>query len=273
MEYDNQNKRIFVRQSWLGDALMCPERARLGLIHPERRGASDATIMGTAVHSGIEKFLNTEEMDFSEVVATSVREWNKLSEEPHKKSSGINPAEAPRLIEAMTLGFMEVIAPSVERGGKTELKFTSPTGLSVDGYDVFLKGTMDYVAPSGVIWDWKTAKRAYNQKDKQAHSVQASVYAMAVGEMGLCPDPNNIDFRFGIMMRQSNPKAQIVPVVRTAEHRNWLRDQIESVVIMAHRLTLDTPWLKNDQGNLCSPKWCDHWANCKGAFIASVDDE
>lgn len=271
MEYDNQNKRIFVRQSWLGDVLMCPERARLGMVHPERRGASDATIMGTSVHTGIEKYLNTENPDFSDVVATSVKQWNELSKEPHKKSSGIDPNEAPRLIEAMTLGFVEVIAPNVERGGKTEHKFATPTGLIVDGYDVFLKGTMDYVAPSGVIWDWKTAKRAYNQKDKQSHSVQASVYALAVAELGLCPDPSNIEFRFGIMMRQLTPKAQVVSVTRTALHHHWLLDQIESVVIMAHRLTVDTPWLKNDQGNLCSPKWCDHWANCKGAFITDDD--
>lgn len=29
MKLDTVNKRIYVRQSWLNDVLMCPERARL----------------------------------------------------------------------------------------------------------------------------------------------------------------------------------------------------------------------------------------------------
>lgn len=271
MLYDHENKRIYVRQSWLGDVLMCPERARLGLIHPERRSASDATIMGTAVHTGIEYFLNTEQPDFSDVVATAVKQWNVLAEQPHNHSSGIGAHEAPLLIEAMTLGFMEVIAPQVERGGKTEFKFATPLGLNVDGYDVFLKGTMDYITPSGVIWDWKTSKRAYNEKDKQAHSVQASVYALAASVLGMVPDSDDVEFGFGIMIRQDRPKAQVVTVHRSAAHGKWLSDQIESVVIMAHRLSMHVPWLKNDQGNLCSPKWCDHWKACKGKLIK--DDE
>jgi hypothetical protein len=267
MEYDQTNKRIYVRQSWLGDVLMCPERARLGILHPERRAASDATIMGTAVHSGIEMYLNTENADFSEVVATSVRQWNELAKQPHKKSSGINPDDAPRMIEAMTLAFVEQIAPQVERGGLTEHKFATPTGIVVDGWDVYLKGTMDYITPSGVIWDWKTSKRAYNGRDKQDHSVQASVYAWAAGVLGKVANKDDVEFRFGVMMRQDTPKAQIVSVRRTAEHRQWLKSQIQSVVIMAHNLDTGLPWLKNDQGNLCSAKWCDHWDMCKGAFV------
>jgi hypothetical protein len=267
MRYDTTARRIYVRQSWLGDILICPERARLGLLHPERREASDATIMGTAVHTGIEKFLNTPNPDFSDVVATSVRHWNELAAQPHAKSSGIPPEAAPSLIESMLLAFIETVAPQVEVGGATEHKFAVPMGMVYDGWDIWLEGTMDYVTPSGVIWDWKTAKRAYSAKDKQAHSVQASVYAYACGLLGLVGDPNRVDFRFGVVMRQQTPKAQVVQVIRTNEHNAWLRDQVRSAVIMAHRLDTAVPWLKNDQGNLCSAKWCNHWASCKGAFV------
>ena len=62
MRIENDNgtsvNRIYVRQSWLGDALMCPERARLGSLHPELRRENDSAMMGTAVHVGIEAVLN-----------------------------------------------------------------------------------------------------------------------------------------------------------------------------------------------------------------------
>jgi hypothetical protein len=271
MEYDSINRRIYVRQSWLNDALLCPERARLGLLNPERRSATDATIMGTAVHTGIEFSLNSAEPDFSEVVATAVKDWNQMASKPYKPSSGIDPSDAPWLIEAMLLAFTEQIRPQVELGGKTELKFQAPIGVTHDGWDVWLKGTMDYVSPSGHIWDWKTAKRAYNQRDKQNSSIQASVYATAVGALGLAPNADDIQFSYGVVMRQPIPKGQIVTLTRTAEHRAWLRNQVQSIVIMAHALDTAYPWLKNDQNNLCSPKWCDHWSACKGQFIRSGD--
>lgn len=275
MEYDTQLRRIYVRQSWLGDVLICPERARLGLLHPERREASDATILGTAVHTAIEHWLGSKKPDFSETVASGVSDWRRLAAQPHRPSSGINPEDAPRLIESMTLAFVEQIAPQVEVGGETEYKFAVPTGIVIDGWEVYLKGTMDYITPHGVIWDWKTAKRSYSQKDKQAHSVQASVYAWAGGVLGKVYDKDNVDFRFGVMLRQDKPKAQVVQVFRTAEHRAWLGAQIRSVVTMAHKLDISQPWVKNDQGNLCSAKWCDHWSSCKGAFIKddAGDDE
>lgn len=273
MKYDGEKRRIYVRQSWLGDALLCPERARLGLIHPERRSASDATIMGTAVHSGIEFSLATESPDFSDVVAHAVNMWRGLSAQPHKPSSGIAPDDAPKLIESMLLAFTETIRPQVELGGKVEYKFQAPIGVNYDGWEVWVEGTMDYVSPSGKIWDWKTAKRAYNRNDKQEHSVQASVYAHAASTLGLVPDTNRVEFNFGVMMRQETPKAQIVEVIRTLEHSNWLRSQIQSTVIMAHGVGTATPWLKNDQNNLCSAKWCDHWDSCKGMFIGDTPVE
>jgi hypothetical protein len=129
---------------------------------------------------------------------------------------------------------------------------------------------MDYVSPSGKIWDWKTAKRSYSRNDKQLHSVQASVYAHAASVLGWVPDTNNVQFSFGVMLRQEQPKAQIVDLVRNQEHSSWLRSQIQSSVITAHAIGTATPWLKNDQNNLCSPKWCDHWDSCKGMFLSDT---
>jgi len=44
MKLDKANQRIFVRQSWLNDAVTCAERSRLGMVKPEMRTGSDATM-------------------------------------------------------------------------------------------------------------------------------------------------------------------------------------------------------------------------------------
>ena len=58
MKVDEENKRVLVRQSWLKDMLLCPERARLSVIKPEFRTQNDSAAIGTAVHSGIESLLS-----------------------------------------------------------------------------------------------------------------------------------------------------------------------------------------------------------------------
>ena len=45
-----EDGKVWVRQSWLNDVMICPERARLGVVMPEWRMGSDATHIGTAVH-------------------------------------------------------------------------------------------------------------------------------------------------------------------------------------------------------------------------------
>jgi hypothetical protein len=57
MKIDEENKRVFVRQSWLKDMLLCPERSRLSVLQPEFRTQNDSAAIGTAVHAGIEAVL------------------------------------------------------------------------------------------------------------------------------------------------------------------------------------------------------------------------
>ena len=48
---------VYVRQSWISDALMCNERGRNNMLRPEWSMPNDATILGTAVHAGIASVL------------------------------------------------------------------------------------------------------------------------------------------------------------------------------------------------------------------------
>lgn len=97
MKIDKANNRVYVRQSWLGDVMMCPERARLALKNPQIRMPSDATIIGTALHHGIETFINTAPdvafagAEVEEIIKVSVAEYQRLALEPHKKLGLMKP--------------------------------------------------------------------------------------------------------------------------------------------------------------------------------------
>ena len=51
------NDRIVLRQSWLGELAMCPERARQSMLGISQDTQSTSTMLGTAVHYGIEQCL------------------------------------------------------------------------------------------------------------------------------------------------------------------------------------------------------------------------
>lgn len=268
MRYDSNLRRIYVRQSWLNDLLICPERSRLSMIHPERRMPSTETLMGTACHAAIEAKLRDPE-GVSEFTMFDIAdaEYERLRKEPHK-DSGIS--DVPDLLHSMLFAFKDEILPEVELGGMIEHKFNVPLNVILDGWSLHLEGTVDYISPSGVVWDWKTSGRAYSQLDKQKHAVQPTVYGHALGMLGLVPNPDEVEFRYGVMVRQMKPKGSVVPIMRNKEHFAWLRYQIQSAVYTASRVGTVVPWLMNDQGNLCNPKWCDHWSVCKGAYVTEA---
>lgn len=266
MRIDRTNQRIYVRQSSLNDMVICAERSRLKQVLPTFNTSTDATVMGTSVHWGIEKIL--EGMNPVYAVDEAMEMFNDLQAKGFKETN-LDPNLYEDHIHSMMSAFTEVILPEVELGGEIEYKFTAPLGMTIDDYEVFVEGTMDYIAPNGVIWDWKTASRAYNGKDKQSTSIQASVYALAAVSNGMASYP--VDFRYGVMVRQAKPKAQIVYLERNKSHIDWIRSTIEPVVRYGLLIGYDHPWIRNDTSALCSDKWCSHWSVCKGAYLSPQD--
>ena len=178
MKIDNVNKIVYVRQSWLNDMVICPERARLGLVRPDFRTGSDATIIGTAIHAGIESVLDGKSSDYGQMLNVVGDNFDILKQTNYKKTN-INEDMIPEYLEAMSLAFYDDILPKVELGGKVEHYFKVPLGITIQDYAVWLEGTMDYIAPSGLIWDWKTSSRAYYINDKQKSDIQPTVYGYA----------------------------------------------------------------------------------------------
>ncbi len=264
MKINETEKRIYVRQSWLGDMAICPERARLGHVRPDLRTGSDATIIGTALHAGIESVLDNRSKEFGDMLEVVANEYETLETTNYKKTN-IDEEKIPAYLESMSLAFYNNILPNVELGGSVEHYFQAPLGIEINGYGIWLEGTMDYITPSGVIWDWKTSSRTYNIKEKQKSAVQPTVYAEAAVQLGLCPD-YPVQFRYGIMVRTETPKHQIATVERTEQHGLWLRHLVRGAVTSALKTGYDDNWFMNDSSTLCSQAWCSYWEICKGAW-------
>jgi len=269
MKTDHIERTISVRQSWLGTLMVCPQRANLSIKYPHMSAGSTATAIGTGVHAAIEHVLltcdNSEDIDRAamqqEAIAQVMAELNKLSDPPSE------PDDYSPAVFAMVDSWIDTIAPQVEFGGLVEYGFRIPLGtVAVNGYNILLEGTIDYVEPSGRVWDWKTSGRTYHAREKQERSHQSTAYCYAVQQLGLHRGPVQ-HFNFGVMIRQDKPKAQIVETTRWSGDYDWLRAMATSAVNSA--LVWSGDWPMNDQSALCSHQWCDFWSICKGAHVAS----
>ena len=266
--------KVFIRQSWLGDALMCPERARLTALHPETRKENDSAMMGTAVHAGIEQVLNSE-IQPEDIGDYSVNAFFEREKELNAEGKKINitntdPKNWAKHINSMANAWVSDIMPHVPLGGISEYKFATKVA-DVDNelfeYELWYEGTMDYFHPKG-IWDWKTAARKYYQAEKQTQNVQSAVYAEASHALGMIEYP--VEFNFGVMIRNASSTGQIVSITRTPEHGQWIIDQ--TIALVNNLLTVQAKmpssrWIVNDQHYLCSQRWCPVWSMCKGSYI------
>ena len=276
IEEKNGITRIYVRQSWLGDALMCPERARLISLHPETRKENDSAMMGTACHAGIEAVLRDEisPLSIGEYSISSFRaaETDLLNQNKKINITNTEPRNWDKHIASMSDAWVRDIMPLVPKGGVSEFKFSAKVADVADAifpYELWFEGTMDYFHPTE-IWDWKTAARKYYQAEKQNQNIQSAVYAKAATSLGLID--YDVKFNFGVMIRNASSTGQIVPVVRTANHGDWIVEQTKTLVNNLLTISNRWPssrWLANDQHFLCSERWCPVWSMCKGSYIAS----
>jgi hypothetical protein len=240
------------RQSWLNTFAKCPEQARAlraGEISSDR--TTDSMILGTAVHAAIEHVLlggdPDDHLDIIEHtldVQTLNGGWLRTKFD-HPQILG-NAAKAFRL-------WCDGIAEHVDA---IEVESTFSHTLHEDEHrTIVLSGTIDCLDKQGVVWDWKTAGRAYEPWEYQRWAIQPTVYTLAFGADL---------FRYGVMVYERT-ETQIVDVWRTQGHHDWLRAQC---VTIAGLIESDVPhWPLNDQGWWCAEQWCPKFDQCKGGHV------
>ena len=266
---DESGVSVFVRQSWLNDAMMCPERSRLLKLFPESRRENDSAMMGTAVHKGIEAVLTGVVSDADAAGEFAVgwfksRRQELIDEGRDVFVTNTNPLQWYSHIDTMAKAWFRDVSPLVERGGLVEHQFCQQVATVdspvVGQFSLFFEGTIDYIAPSAesgsvTIWDWKTSSRKYYEAEKQSRDVQSAVYVSAIVASGAAEFP--VGFKFGVMTRSGSSVGQIVSVLRSEEHYKWIVSQASSVVngfLLSERFLPDGSWMRNDQHHLCSAR-------------------
>jgi len=256
---------IRVRQSWVNDAIMCNERGRQGIIRPEWSQPNDATILGTAVHAGIASVL----MGDADGNAVAHQTLNELLAEPFMRTKYSDEQLHDFVIELMS-EWKHGLRPHVDEvvGVEQEFEFVLDEfdDIHLGHIRIVGTGTIDLVTKTS-LWDWKTAGRKYNAKEKQSQAIQPTMYSAASVAMGWLTYP--VTFNYGVLVRGG--KAQLLPVFRNESHTEWLRDMVRPLVMTALSLGTDTPWVKNDTHYLCSQTWCSWWSICKGSKLSPND--
>jgi hypothetical protein len=262
---------VYLRQSWLSNARDCLEKGRWGMLN-EQTQSSDLAAIGTAVHAGAERYCNNPSVDIDDVVDAAVRRWHEQVQAEEIRWGKFNADLGETEVRNLALSWWRNLRHNVEAPRYVEhdfnVLFDTFTFNSTWQQEVrvHLKGTIDLVQFQN-MWDWKTSSKKYSWRDKQSDSIQASVYAAVAQQSGWLEYP--VHFNFGVLIRGTSD-SQVVHVTRDANHTEWLRSQIRSIVTMALSVGTHQQWPTNDTGGLCSDLWCENWANCKGSLLAPV---
>ena len=245
------------------------------LVHPEFDEAiSDAALIGTAAHAAIAAVLE-DKLDPKNIGAHAHNAAMVLCEEEDVHwTKWTLPAQLGGHAKRCAEAWAEDMYPHVPRGGLVEIDFKVPLFES-RGRTIGIKGTIDYASPDGTLYDWKTSSKKYEQRGKQKAAIQPTVYAAAAmhGALGELPYKYPIRFHFGVMVRgEARATTQLVDVLRTRDHENWLIDNLRTYVDVADALGVHRPWPRNEDHYLCNSTWCPWWSMCKGARISDADD-
>lgn len=259
MKVNREERTLTLRQSSLNTWMLCPERARLDMVHPERDSTTDAAAVGTAVHAGIETVLRVHDHALARRnVIASLEENASQIRWVQVKQLKTAFALAERLFEA----WLHHVLPQLAGPLAVEETFNLPWA-EINGWQVRLSGTIDYVDENLVVWDWKTSSRPYETWEADRWKIQPTVYGWAMNQLhGIDP----VQFTYCVLVKKARPEVQIFDVERSNGHWAWLHRQVESIVAQIDALP-DGIWPLNDHHALCSAKWCPHWEYCKGLYV------
>lgn len=252
-------KTYTFHQSWINTFMMCPERARAEAYGLVERTESDAAAVGTAMHLAIETFLQGG-VTPQQALDAGVAEFDRIAAMPNFEWVKVKTRDTA--IQHVTACFNGWHTNVLREIGSIEgLERSFDVQLCThNGIEIRLAGTIDLIADS-MLWDWKTASRAYDVWEYERFAVQPTVYGAAARIEGWIEDP--VPFMYAVMVKPKG-ESQMFVVHRNMNTQLWLEEQLTQIVDM-DQANLST-WPLNDNGWWCSEKWCPLWASCKGFY-------
>lgn len=260
-------RHYVLSQSGIKAVEICPERGRRSLLQLHPRTYTDSTAMGEAVHLAIElcvqsvidgqgpiaywDLATTAMLHFDEVMDIPSSRWVKI-----QRRSSIET-----YVEKMLGAFYDRVLPFLSPQA-VELHL-GPTTIHEDDQRVIqLEGTADYLDAVTGLADWKTSSRAWNRAEHQRWDVQPTVYTWLLNERGFDTQETPYDWTWHVF--QTNGDYERIETTRGPRDWVWLKQRCQTIVM---QLEADMPrWFENDTHWLCSEKYCEAWATCRGQF-------
>jgi hypothetical protein len=242
--------------SWLSGFATCPEQARQRYFKLTPYTASDYTALGNSMHRAFEATLQAKidglEPTLDGARKAALEKFDSIEAEPGFEYKKWNRESALVQLDKHIVTFWDEVLP-ITKPVAVEKAFDLPL------YDdpmrsIRLRGFIDYIdAELGVI-DWKSAGSPYKPWEKERYEKQPTVYAWA---------ENTDAMRYVVFVHGKSPQTFVVQ--RNDGHIEWLKRQaLAAARLIESNLSV---WPMVDTSWVCSPKWCDAWATCRGLFL------
>lgn len=260
---DERGRSVYrMSQSTIKQTQICPERGRRTLLRLDPDGATDSTAKGRAVHTAIE--LSVSDMidgrgpwDLDDMIELACQEFDEEMELPNSRWVKVAKQTTiyAHITNMLTTWYNEVM-PNLDPMA-VEVNFGPVVFAEDDDVVVKVTGQVDYIDRGGFLGDWKTAGRKWEAWEHQRWDVQPTMYLWALQEQF-------DDHTWKWVVLVENGELQVIDTERGYTDFLWLKEQ---ALAIAHNLeaNYEGPWLKNDTHALCSEKWCNAYAVCKGA--------
>ena len=251
--------KIVLRQSWLGDLAMCPERARQSMLGLSENTSSTSTAIGTAVHAGIEDCLQNvidsgEPLSRDATIAASMPNGDANRGDIARGNHKVD--DCVEIIDLNSAVWWDEVRPGL-RPVAVERTFEIP--IDTDSQpEVWLQGTIDLVEATRLI-DWKNPGRKPSAEwEKKRWSVQAAAYTYAHTQL----EGGQWDsYPFEFVHLVKGKVHRTVVEVGAAEWASLVALARSAATLVAADLPV---WPLNMTGWHCSPKWCGAWSTCRG---------
>ena len=273
-----------IRQSTLGDMDICQRRAQYNVAGFMPRTSSEAAVIGTGYHAGLEAYYLDRIVDpaidrpSGEMIQCYIEAAHVGLDEELRKLTGFEwdttEAEARALMTRMVATYFEG-CPGDQGGYQWPNTFTV---LAVEhtfehefqpGWTA--SGTVDLVLQRQtdgflILDDHKTSGKMWSErKADPRENNQAAWYALWVQED--FPDHPGLESWFSVMRRDSGKFRRFKSEIRQA-HLDAVVDKATSVAGLLDS-GFDLP--PNQTSNLCSAKYCDAWTLCPwGSALAQA---
>ena len=253
--------KIVLRQSWLGDLAMCPERARQGMLGLSENTSSTSTAIGTAVHYGIEQCLlhvvnDGKALSRDATIAASLVNWEENRDDISRWNHTVD--KCVEIIDLNSAVWWDEVRSDLQPVS-VEHRFEIPL-VTDQTPEIWLQGTMDLVQRTPLpIVDWKNPGRKPSAEwEKKRWSVQAAAYTYAHKQL----EGGNWDsYPFEFVHLVQGKVHRTITEVGAAEWASLVALARSAATLIAADLPV---WPLNMTGWHCSPKWCGAWSTCRG---------